>query len=73
MKNLKLTALEADELSKKAMNGIQGGQVCGCSCYWANRGGSSSYDNGSANVDLGTVSEFGQNKVYATMDEFLSH
>lgn len=62
MKNLKLTALEADELSKKAMKSINGGHYsCGCSCYYANQGGSSSSDNGNANYDSGLKSEKGEN------------
>lgn len=72
MKNLKLTALEADALSQKAMNALEGGQVCGCSCYWANKGGSSSDDNGGANLDQGiSKSKYGQSVDYITIDEVL--
>jgi natural product precursor len=74
MKNLKLTALEADGLSKKAMNEIQGGQEkCGCSCYWANRGGSSSHDNGAANFDRGIKqSKRGNSEDFIAIDELMS-
>jgi natural product precursor len=58
MKNLKLTALEADELSKKAMNNINGGKytACGCGCAYATQGGSSTGDNGHANLSGGLSS-----------------
>lgn len=50
MKTLKLTAFEADALSKKEMSKVLGGYtVCGCGCQYAEQGGSSTADNGSAN------------------------
>ena len=64
MKSLKLTALEADALSNKAMNKIYGGVAvagctCDCACAWAGKGGSSTGDNHYANLckaDGGPVS-----------------
>ena len=61
MKSLKLTALEADALSDKAMSKIMGGYYvirkwtrecgCGCGCRYANSGGSSDCANGNANCN----------------------
>ncbi|MCI1779802.1 MAG: TIGR04149 family rSAM-modified RiPP [Bacteroidales bacterium] len=54
MKKLKLTNLENNNLSEKEMNNLRGGNwTCGCSCYYANSGGSSSGDNADANADIG--------------------
>jgi natural product precursor len=70
MKALKLTALEADVLSRKAMNGLKGGiDYCGCSCYYAHTGGSSSDDNGNANYNGGgLISKKGDNKMYVVVE-----
>ena len=46
MKTLKLTAFEADALSKKEMGKVLGGNVCGCGCT----GSSSTAANGNTNV-----------------------
>lgn len=43
------------KLSKKELRKIRGG-FCGCGCYYANCGGSSSSDNGDANASGGKVS-----------------
>lgn len=69
MKNLKLTALEADELSKKAMKSINGGFTsCGCGCAYANSGGSSSQNNGLANAGTGLSSGTKHDKLYMRFD-----
>ncbi len=44
---IKLTAI-----SKREMNAIRGGS-CGCGCLWMGQGGSSTYDNGNANMQGG--------------------
>jgi natural product precursor len=50
MKNLKLNVLASENLSKVEMNQLQGGvDCCICGCAYANSGGSSTNDNGSAN------------------------
>ena len=60
MKNLKLTDLEAATLSKKDMRQIVGGEtVCGCSCYYADKGGSGVHNNANANAAGGLRSESG--------------
>lgn len=43
------------KLNKKELKKIKGG-FCGCACYYANCGGSSSADNGSANNAGGKIS-----------------
>ncbi|QKG79907.1 TIGR04149 family rSAM-modified RiPP [Tenuifilum thalassicum] len=57
MKKLKLNALEAKE-----MESVKGGYIyidcfphmsCGCGCYYANNGGSSTEANASANASTG--------------------
>ncbi len=60
MKKLKLTNLSRKELEK-----IRGGYLvivtpdkcCGCGCYYANSGGSSTNDNGDANFKGGLWSK----------------
>ena len=53
IKRFKLNALSAEGLRLKEMNAIIGGRACGCSCYYANNGGSSSTDNMNANYAVG--------------------
>lgn len=53
IKRFKLNALSAESLRQKEMNAIIGGKSCGCSCYWANQGGSSVNDNNMANYHIG--------------------
>ena len=48
------------------MNQVRGGGGCGCSCYYADNGGSSSGDNGSANNKAGLSSPKGKNELYVT-------
>lgn len=53
-KRFKLNAISAEGLKQKEMNAIVGGtRICYCSCYWADKGGSSSVDNQNANFALG--------------------
>ena len=52
IKRFKLNALSIEGLRQKEMNAIVGGNSCGCSCYWANQGGSSIDDNNMANYQL---------------------
>lgn len=53
IKRFKLNVLSAEKLRQKEMNAIVGGRACGCSCYYANSGGSSSTDNMNANYAVG--------------------
>ena len=59
MKSLKLTVLEADALSDKAMSKVMGGITnawCYCACAWVGQGGSSIGNNNSANSNKGLSS-----------------
>ena len=49
MKSLKLNTIESCKLTQKAMDCVKGGNVCNCSCYYRNVGGSSIEANGQAN------------------------
>jgi natural product precursor len=56
MKNLsklKLNILSNANLLEKEMNGLRGGNVCTCSCQYANNGGSSDSSNMHANYNIG--------------------
>jgi natural product precursor len=65
MKKLNYLNLQSESLSKKDLKQIKGGYVykqacdadpntwCGCGCYYANSGGSSTNGNMDANVDGG--------------------
>jgi natural product precursor len=64
MKNLKLNTLAQNAMKEKEMHQIKGGAGCGCSCYYANSGGSSSADNGCANSAHGWYSHKGTNEAY---------
>ncbi len=70
MKNLKLTALEADQLSKKAMKSINGGfTACWCGCASSKSGGSNTQNNGYANRDGGGLSSnTDHDKLYMRFD-----
>lgn len=58
-KRFKLNALSAEGLKQKEMNAIVGGNTCGCSCAYANYGGSSTSDNKNANYSYDTTSSYG--------------
>lgn len=62
IKRFKLNALSAEGLRLKEMNAIVGGNCCGCSCAYANRGGSSTEDNREANFKSDTTSTYGCNQ-----------
>ncbi|MCH4895908.1 rSAM-modified peptide [Marinilabiliaceae bacterium JC040] len=62
MKKIKLNNLSARKMSEKQMNVINGGNSCGCSCYYHNRGGSSESSNYSANNESGLYSKHGEIK-----------
>lgn len=66
IKRFKLNALSVEGLRQKEMNAIVGGyRICTCSCYWENKGGSSSSNNKNANYalgDIGGVSYMGCNQ-----------
>lgn len=64
---LKLNALSEASLKDKDMNVLKGGNCCNCSCYWADRGGSSIEDNTNANYSNDTESKDGCNQ-YANCD-----
>jgi natural product precursor len=60
MKKLKLIQLSKDELEKKDLTAIKGGDggvstpgYCSCACRYANQGGSSTDGNGMASADNG--------------------
>ena len=53
LSKLRLTQLSKAELEARQMNALKGGQLCSCSCYYANSGGSSSTDNSNANYKGG--------------------
>lgn len=53
LKKLKLSTLSETIMKDKEMNGLKGGNSCGCSCYWEGQGGSSVDDNAEANYTLG--------------------
>ena len=57
MKNLKLNKLAQNELSKKEMNNVRGGNTCGCACAHENNSGSSTHDNAYANHASGLRSD----------------
>lgn len=50
MKTLKLTQLEKNLLLEKEMENVKGGNTCGCGCKYAGSGGSSTANNGNANL-----------------------
>jgi len=58
IKRFKLNDLSANELRQKEMNAIIGGRnVCGCSCAYADSGGSNTSDNLHANYNYSYVSD----------------
>lgn len=63
IKRFKLNALSAESLRQKEMNAIVGGNSCGCSCAYADRGGSSTSANRDANYAYDTTSTYGCNQV----------
>lgn len=55
LSRLKLVQLSEANLRDREMNELKGGDwACTCSCYWADNGGSSSYDNSVANYNSPT-------------------
>ena len=50
---IKISQLLERTLFAKEMNSLRGGTLCGCSCAYANSGGSSSSANSSANYKIG--------------------
>lgn len=59
-KRFKLNKLSGDALAQRQMKGIKGGiALCQCACAYANRGGSSTQDNGTANRNTGKHSPDG--------------
>lgn len=58
---LKLIALARQELGERELTHIMGGSAgagnCGCGCYYAGRGGSSTHDNSAANNANGMQSK----------------
>lgn len=57
MNKIKLNKLEDNDLSKREMNQIVGGERCGCACAYAGQpGGSSTNDNATANAANNLVS-----------------
>lgn len=62
LRKIKLSDLSDAGLKDKELNALRGGvdgAFCGCSCYWADKGGSSSADNSDANWDQGSISKQG--------------
>lgn len=76
-KRFKLNAISAEGLKQKEMNAIVGGtRICTCSCYWADKGGSSSVDNQDANFALGYeggTSIQGCNQYMSTYGQYISY
>lgn len=76
-KRFKLNALSAEQLRQKEMNAIVGGyRACSCSCYYADKGGSSSSDNKNANYNLGDQggeSYQGCNQYFKSSDTHISY
>lgn len=68
LKRLKLSDLSDKSLKDKEMNALRGGNCCTCSCYWEDRGGSSSSDNSSSNYQFDGYSTEGCNE-YVKCDE----
>jgi natural product precursor len=68
-KGLKLNQLSNSELREGELQGLKGGKVCGCSCRYASSGGSSTGDNGCANVKFEYYSAEGENEWFVTPDE----
>ncbi len=75
MKSLKLNKQKFAQLTPEESNNAKGGATisirvrsCGCSCYYANSGGSSSFDNGHANSGQVTISENGNNHGHLRID-----
>lgn len=58
MKTIKLNKLQAHQLANREMKKINGGDAvsCGCGCCYSGNGGSSTYDNGTANSAGGKYS-----------------
>lgn len=68
LRKIKLSDLSDAGLKDKELNALRGGvsgEYCGCSCYWADKGGSSIADNSDANWDQGSISMQGCSQ-YAT-------
>lgn len=71
MKKLKLNSLNNERLSEKETQKIMGGNVCGCSCWAAGQGGSSSNNNGRANAHGGIGHSIkGENYLYTENGQF---
>lgn len=68
IKRFKLNALSKESLRQKEMSAIVGGNSCGCSCAYANQGGSSTSSNNEANYSYDTTSSYGCNQV--TKDDY---
>ncbi|HAL64615.1 MAG: Uncharacterized protein XD81_1479 [Bacteroidetes bacterium 38_7] len=70
MKSLKLNKLSVNQLSKKQMSSVTGGErVCGCGCCYAGNGGSSTNSNGHANLDGGLYSTACENTYFVAPDK----
>lgn len=71
---LKLNQLSKAELDKRELNSLIGGNPvgdnCGCGCYYAGSGGSSSVDNTNANIAGGYVSRGCDGHCYITSDKW---
>nr|WP_314750366.1 TIGR04149 family rSAM-modified RiPP [uncultured Porphyromonas sp.] len=59
LKKIKLNKLSDDALAQRQLKALKGGAQCICACAYANRGGSSTMDNGLANRDSGRYSPEG--------------
>lgn len=53
MKSIKINHIESTHLSETEMAHLKGGASCGCSCRYADSGGSSTDDNKNANAANG--------------------
>jgi len=67
MNELKLNKLANNALNNEEMHHTRGGEcvmACGCSCYYANSGGSSTRQNGCANAEKGIHSPKGEHTYF---------
>lgn len=57
LKKIKLNHLNDDELKKREMNNLRGGDKgCGCGCHYVDSNGSSVVDNAEKNYEGGKTS-----------------
>jgi len=63
-KSLKIDKFSNERFTNEEMSKVKGGLVCLCSCYYANKGGSSIGGNGSGNKATGAYSKKFTDQMY---------